>query len=234
MDNNMTDDNQIDPAEIQLDLSKPLAELTFSDEDFMAFPDAIKAELLKANNPCAWRAVNYRVVENAFLNDNRIRFRASVCGVSLDELKNVFYEMVMTPGNMDKLMAKCKKNLIGLFRNELLGYMTARHRKQEKEVEWPIDEDGRPMELEDEQAPTPYQETVRKEKVAIATQAVQAGYEKNRLGIFVVVLRTLGMEDAEIREQLELGTDGNVRQIYSRTVQSLCDNRRRIEKGYEP
>ena len=234
----MTEDKQINPAEIQLDLSKPLAELTFSNDDFMAFPDAIKAELLKANNENAWRAINYRVVQNAFLNDNRIRFKADACGIKLEELENIFYEKVMTPGNMDKLMAKREKSLVGVFHSELWGYVTSLYRKmvnkEEHEVEWPMDEEGRPIDIEDEKSRTPYQETVRKEKISIATQAVQAGYEKNRLGIFVVVLRTLGMKDTDIRDQLELGTDGNVRQIYSRTVSSLCDNRRRIEKGYEP
>ena len=59
-----------------LDLKSSLQEMTFSDDEFMAFPDVMKAELLKADNECAWRAVNYKVVANAFLNDNRIRYKA--------------------------------------------------------------------------------------------------------------------------------------------------------------
>ena len=229
----MTEDHHIDPTEKLLDLSKPLTELTFSDDDFMTFPDAIKAKLLKEDNKCAWSAVNYRVVENAFLNDNRIRYKASVCGIDLEHLKTEFYDKVMMPGVMDKLMAKRKKSLVGVFHNELLGYVTAVYRKEAREVMWPVDEEGRPMDLEDEKSRTPYQEAVRKEKVAIATQAVQAGYEEDRLAMFVVILRTLGMEYADIREQLELDSEANARQIYSRTVKMLCDKRRQIEKGYE-
>ena len=230
----MTDDNHIEPTEIQLDLVKPLTELTFGDDDFMTFPDAIKAKLLKADNKCAWSAVNYRVIENAFLNDNRIRYKAIVCGIDLEHLKTEFYDKVMMPGVMDKLMERCKKNLMGMFRSELRGFLTSVYRKVEKkEVMWPVDEDGRPMDLEDEKSRTPYQEVVSKEKIAIATQAVQAGYEEDRLAMFVVILRTLGMEYADIREQLELDSEANARQIYSRTVKMLCDKRRRIEKGYE-
>ncbi len=229
----MTDDHHIDPVETPLELSRPLTELTFGDDEFMTFPDPIKAGLLKADNKCAWSAVNYRVVENAFLNDNRIRYKASVCGIDLEHLKTEFYDKVMMPGVMDKLMEKRKKSLMGVFYNELLGYVTAIYRKGARELMWPVDEEGRAIDLEDEKSRTPYQEAVRKEKIAIATQAVQAGYDEDRLAIFVVILRTLGMEYADIREQLELDSDANARQIYSRTVRMLCDKRRRIEKGYE-
>ena len=217
-----------------VDLGAAVTEMTFTDEEFMAFPDVMKAELLKADNDCAWRAVNYKVVANAFLNDNRIRYKANVCGIGLEELKKEFYAMAMIPGNMDKLMAKRTKSLVGLFRNELLGYVTALHRKKmskdKHEVEWPINEDGRPMEFADN-ARNPYQEAVHKDKVVTATGTIQAGYDEDPLGVIIVLLRNQGMDYAEIREQLELKSEVAVRQRYSRAVKLLKDKRKEIEKG---
>lgn len=218
----------------QVDLGATVTEMTFSDEEFMAFPDVMKAELLKADNECAWRVVNYKVVANAFLNDNRIRYRANVCGIGLEELKKEFYAMAMVPGNMDKLMAKRTKSLVGLFRNELLGYVTALHRKKlskdKHEVEWPVNEDGRPMEFADN-ARNPYQEAVHKDKVVTATGTIHAGYDDDPLGVIIVLLRNQGMDYAEIRDQLELKSEMAVRQRYSRVVKLLKDKRRIIEKG---
>ncbi|MBR6059833.1 MAG: hypothetical protein IKP58_16820 [Victivallales bacterium] len=217
-----------------LDLKSSLQEMTFSDDEFMAFPDVMKAELLKADNECAWRAVNYKVVANAFLNDNRIRYKADFCGIELEDLKGEFYAMVMRPGNMDKLVAKCEKSLVGVFRSELWGYVTAVYRKklnrEKREVDWPVDEEGRPMDFV-ANSRSPEQEAERKDKVKTARRALLAGYDDDRLGVFVVLLRTQGMDYAEICDQLELSSETAVRQMYSRAIKLLKEKRRKIEKG---